>query len=109
MPTIVDILTFISITNTSETLKQEMSLFFSILVFVRSRNFMLSLVDHEKSFIFLGPRLLLSQCCAFYRTFGFLMGTAKTNQTADYFVGSVMHGLIWISSCFFLLKLAQYC
>ena len=48
----VGILTFISMINTtSESLKQEKSLSFSILAFKGSWNFMLSWVEHEKSFI----------------------------------------------------------
>ena len=59
MPTIVGILTFISMINTaSERLKQETSLFVGILVFKTSWNFVLSWVEHEKSFITSGPVLL---------------------------------------------------
>ena len=50
MPTIVGILTFISMANTtSERLKAV--LFFSLLVFISSCNFMLSIAEHEKMFI----------------------------------------------------------
>ena len=52
MPTIVGILTFISmILQHLRDLKQETSLFAGILVFMSSWNFMLSWVEHEKSFI----------------------------------------------------------
>ena len=40
MPTIVGILTFISIINTSQSSISRKTLFFSILVFIRSTNFM---------------------------------------------------------------------
>ena len=57
MPTIVGILTFISMLNTTskKLKKQETSLFVSILVFMSSWNFMLSWV--WKTFITLGPDL----------------------------------------------------
>ena len=55
MPTIVGILTFISMINTkTERLKQETSSFVDILVFMSSYNFVLS-YEHEKSFITSGP------------------------------------------------------
>ena len=47
MPTIVDILTFISMINTTSE-KQETSLFVGILVFMSRRNFMLNRVEHQK-------------------------------------------------------------
>ena len=57
MPTIVGILTFISMTNiTSERLKARyFFLLIGILVFMSSLNFMLSCVEHEKSFVTSGP------------------------------------------------------
>ena len=56
MPTIVGILTFYSMINaTYDRLKLETTLFVGILVFIRSWNFMLSWVEHEKSFITSGP------------------------------------------------------
>ena len=56
MPTIVGILTFIRRIDTAfENLKQEKSLFFTTLPFMSSFIFNLSLVEHEKSFITLGP------------------------------------------------------
>ena len=58
MPTIVDILTFISrINTTSEYFKQENVLFFSILLSMSIWNFMLSWDEHEKSLINSGPGL----------------------------------------------------
>ena len=41
--------------TTSERLNEETTLFVSILVFMSSWNFKLSLVEHEKSFITSGP------------------------------------------------------
>ena len=50
MPTIVGILTFISMINaTSESLKAKKLLFFSILMFMNCSNLMLSRGEHEKS------------------------------------------------------------
>ena len=52
MPTIVGILTFISMINTRlRDLTQETFIFVGILVFMISWNFMLSWVEHEKKFI----------------------------------------------------------
>ena len=52
MPTIVGISTFITMINkTSESLKARKVVIFSSLVFMSSCDFMLSWVEHEKSFI----------------------------------------------------------
>ena len=60
MPTIVGILTFISMINTKHLrdLKQDTSSFVGILVFMSSRNFVLSQAEHEINFITSGPVLL---------------------------------------------------
>ena len=56
MPTIVGILTFMSDKiQHLRGLKQETSLFVGILVFMSGWNFVLSWVEHEKSFITSGP------------------------------------------------------
>ena len=58
MPTVVGILTFISMINTTfENLKARISSFVGILVFMNGWNFMLIWVEHEKSFITSGPVL----------------------------------------------------
>ena len=59
MTTIVGILTFISMINTtSERLKARTSLFVRILVFMSIWNLVLSWIEHEKSFITSGPDFL---------------------------------------------------
>ena len=56
MPTIVGILTFISMINTSsDSLKAWKVFIFNIIVFIRSLNFVLSWVEHAKSCITSGP------------------------------------------------------
>ena len=57
MPTIVGILIFISMIIQPESLKERFFLFFSILVFMSSWNFMLSWDENEKSFKISGPGL----------------------------------------------------
>ena len=55
MPTIVGILTFISMIDTTP---ERLKAFVSILVFMSSWNFVLSWVEHEKSFITSGPEYI---------------------------------------------------
>ena len=75
MPTIVGILTFISMINTTyECSKARKSVFCGILVFMSSLNFVLSWVEYEKSFI--TPRLgllksLILTCVLFTSIFLF--------------------------------------
>ena len=58
MPTIVDILIFISmIKQYLRHLKQDTSLFVGILVFTSCWNFLLSWVEHKKRFITPGPAI----------------------------------------------------
>ena len=60
MPTLVGILTFISMINTtSKILKARTVFIFQYFVFMSSWNFMLSRAEHEKSFITLGPDFVL--------------------------------------------------
>ena len=51
MPTIVGILTFTSMINTSSERLKDTSSFVGISVYMSSLNFVLSAVEHEKSFI----------------------------------------------------------
>ena len=68
MPTIVGILTFISIVNTtSERLKAITSSFVCIFVFMSSWNLVLSWVEHEKSFITSGQSWF-TVCHNFYNS-----------------------------------------
>ena len=55
MPTIVHILTFISRKNYSWWFKYEISIIWAIFIFMSSLNFMLSRVEHGKSFVTLRP------------------------------------------------------
>ena len=56
MPTIVGIITFISRMNKmSESFKARNTFIFQHFSFYKQFNFMLSLVEHEKSFITSGP------------------------------------------------------
>ena len=65
MPTIVGILTFVSMINTTRDLKRETSLFVGILVFMSSWNFMLSWFENEKSFIASGPGIWVQTVCKY--------------------------------------------
>ena len=61
MPTLVGILTFISMINTaSERLKAKNFFTFGVLVFMSSGDFVLSRVEYEKSIIISGPDWLSS-------------------------------------------------
>ena len=58
MPTIVVILTFISMINTTSERLKAKNFFISILVFMSSWNFLLSWVEHKKRLITSGPGLI---------------------------------------------------
>ena len=55
MPTVVGILTIICMINTTPEFESKKSLYFLAFSFMSSWNFMLSRVEHEKSFITVGP------------------------------------------------------